>query len=243
MILDSARVFRGTSRPTLPRVGIAVRFLDLVCPECCLACGAGETLLCATCRSGLVRLGGTLCARCGSPTAWPVARCGECAGRRVPFACARAAVAYEGAARTLVTVWKERGLGGVAALAADLVVDVVPRPDAEALTWVPSDADRQRWRGVNPSKELARALGERWELPAVALLGRSRRVPRQRGLPRASRRANVRDAFSAATAPAVVAVVDDVYTTGATAGAAATALRRAGARAVHVVTFARAVRD
>jgi predicted amidophosphoribosyltransferase len=39
-----------------------------------------------------------------------------------------------------------------------------------------------------------------------------------------------------------VAVVDDVYTTGATAGAAARELRRAGANAVHVVSFARAVR-
>jgi predicted amidophosphoribosyltransferase len=39
-----------------------------------------------------------------------------------------------------------------------------------------------------------------------------------------------------------VALVDDVYTTGATVGAAATELRRAGAREIYVVTFARAVR-
>jgi predicted amidophosphoribosyltransferase len=53
----------------------------------------------------------------------------------------------------------------------------------------------------------------------------------------------VRDAFVAATPPpAVVALVDDVFTTGATADAGSRALRRAGADAVHVVTFARAVR-
>jgi predicted amidophosphoribosyltransferase len=39
-----------------------------------------------------------------------------------------------------------------------------------------------------------------------------------------------------------VLLVDDVYTTGATVGAAATALRSAGAACVHVVTFARTVR-
>jgi predicted amidophosphoribosyltransferase len=37
-------------------------------------------------------------------------------------------------------------------------------------------------------------------------------------------------------------LVDDVYTTGATVNDAASALRRAGARNVDVVTFARAVR-
>ncbi|MGH3052125.1 MAG: ComF family protein, partial [Gaiellaceae bacterium] len=61
--------------------------------------------------------------------------------------------------------------------------------------------------------------------------------------PRGARRANVRNTFSAAAAaPAAAAVIDDVYTTGATVGAAATELHRAGAREIHVVTFARAVR-
>nr|MDQ3822122.1 ComF family protein [Actinomycetota bacterium] len=54
---------------------------------------------------------------------------------------------------------------------------------------------------------------------------------------------NVRGAFRpTAEAPRAVALVDDVYTSGATANAAASALRKAGARRVHVVTFARAVR-
>src|SRR2546425_8637457 len=47
-----------------------------------------------------------LCAKCGAPTAWPVARCRECAGRRIPFASARAALAYEGDVRVFVSAWK-----------------------------------------------------------------------------------------------------------------------------------------
>ena len=53
----------------------------------------------------------------------------------------------------------------------------------------------------------------------------------------------MRGAFASARAsPRAVCLVDDVYTSGATAGAAASALRRGGARRVEVVTLARAVR-
>jgi predicted amidophosphoribosyltransferase len=217
--------------------------VGIVLPERCLACGRGEELLCPDCRRTLIVLRGTLCARCGCPTAWPVERCGECAGRRIPFASARAAVAYEGPARELVTAWKERGLGRVAALAAELVADAVPRPRVDALAFVPGEGDRVGWRGANPAEELARALAAVWGLPVEPLLVRTRRVRPQRGLPRNERRANVRSAFRAVgEAPRSMALVDDVYTTGATVGSAATELRRAGARAVHVVTFARTVR-
>jgi predicted amidophosphoribosyltransferase len=53
----------------------------------------------------------------------------------------------------------------------------------------------------------------------------------------------VRGAFTAvAPVPGQLGLVDDVYTSGATVSAAASALRKAGARRVEVVTFARAVR-
>lgn len=216
--------------------------VDLLLPRRCAACGAGERLLCAGCRTELVLLTGPRCERCGAPTAWPVERCTECSGRRLPFRTARAAVAYDGPARTLVAAWKERGLRTLAAEAAELVVEVVPRPPAAALTFVPGDRERTLWRGANTAEALAEALGDSWDLPVEPMLERSRRVSRQRGLSRPMRRKNVREAFHATTASAVVALVDDVYTTGATVSAAATELRGAGAREIHVVTFARAVR-
>jgi predicted amidophosphoribosyltransferase len=222
-------------------VGRAV--LGLVLPERCLACGRGEELLCAECRAGLLVLRGTLCARCGCPTAWPVERCGECAGRRLAFASARAAVAYDGVARALVSAWKERGVARVAGLAAELIAETVPKPSVEALAFVPGEGDRVGWRGSNPAQELAGALAGRWGLPVARLLERTRPVRPQRGLTRAERRSNIRAAFRArGEAPKAVGLIDDVYTTGATAGAAATELRRAGAGTVHVVAFARTVR-
>jgi competence protein ComFC len=172
-----------------------------------------------------------------------VERCRECSGRRLSFAVARSAVAYEGPARALVSAWKERGLRRLAGTAAGLVVEVVPRPVVDALVFVPADPARNLWRGHSTAEALARSLGRSWGLEVVAALARARPVPRQRGLDRAARRRNVQGAFRPATRPPPrLALVDDVYTTGATVSEAARALRRAGAEAVHVVTFARAVR-
>ena len=217
--------------------------LDLLLPQRCLGCSRPGAQLCDGCRTMLPRLRAPLCARCGAPTAWPVARCRECAGRRLAFTSARAAVAYEGAARRLATSWKERGLRRLAVLAADLVAETVARPSAAALVFVPPDGDRSLRRGHDPPAQLARELGERWELPVLAALARARPLARQRGLGLAERRRNVAGAFAPRDrVPAAVVLVDDVYTSGSTAAAAASALRRAGARRVEVVTFARAIR-
>lgn len=216
--------------------------LDLLLPQRCLACGRTGAQICDACRLNLRRIGPPLCARCGAPTAWPVERCRECAGRRLAFARARAAVAYDEAIRRVVAGWKERGLRGIAAWAAELVSETVTRPDIHCIVPVPADRDRRLKRGHHAATSLARALAVRWGVPVEPLLVRTRPSTPQRGLDDAARRRNVRGAFRAEAAPATVLLVDDVYTTGATANTAASALRKAGARRVEVVTFARTIR-
>jgi predicted amidophosphoribosyltransferase len=215
--------------------------LDLLLPQRCVVCGCGGGQLCAGCRDELPRIEPPLCGRCGAPTAWPVERCRECAGRRLGFASARAAVGYDAAARRLVHAWKERGLRRLAFEAAQLVAERLPAPEVEALTFVPADRVRRLERGHNPAERLALELATVWGLPCLPLLERTR-GGRQRGSSAAERR-TVRGAFRArSAAPRRVAVIDDVYTTGATAAAAASALRAAGARRVEAVAFARALR-
>jgi predicted amidophosphoribosyltransferase len=213
--------------------------LDLLLPRRCVVCGTARTLLCEACRLALPPLTAPLCGCCGAPTAWPVARCRECTGRRLAFARARAAVEYDATVRALCRSWKERGLRSLADGAARVVAERLPRPDADVLTFVPPDGARRRTRGYHPAEQLARALAAAWGLPCEPLLER-RGGSRQRGLSRDARRRNVAQAFVARCARALdVVLVDDVYTTGATAHAAASAL---GGR-VEVVTFARAVRS
>ena len=217
--------------------------LDLLLPQRCAVCGAAGVLVCDGCAAGFPRVRAPLCERCGAPTAWPVARCTECTGRRIAFAKARAALVYDADVRRLVSSWKERGLRTLAAFAADVVAEALDRPRADTLVFVPPDRARGRERGHHPAERLTRELGSRWQLPVLAALHRTRSIERQAALPLSERRRNVARAFAArAPVPRAVCLVDDVYTTGATASAAASALRAGGARRVEVVTFARAVR-
>jgi ComF family protein len=217
--------------------------LDLLLPQRCLVCGAAGAQLCPGCRSRLPVLEPPLCERCGAPTVWPVRRCRECAGRRLAFASARAAVAYDESVRRLVAGWKERGLRRLAEDAAALVVERLSRPDVAVVTFVPADGRRCLVRGYHPAERLAVALARQWELPCEPLLERTRPSRRQRGLSLAERRRNVSGAFEAhAPVPARLLLVDDVYTSGATVNAASSALRARGARSVEVVTLARALR-
>jgi predicted amidophosphoribosyltransferase len=216
--------------------------LDLLLPRHCLVCGCGGTQLCRACCAALPQLTPPLCARCGAPTAWPVERCLECGGRRLAFASARAAVPYEEAVRRLVAAWKEHGLRSLGRAAAGVVADRLPPPPADALAFVPADAGRRLQRGYHPAEQLARELAAIWRLPCLSTLRRAGPSRPQRGLALAERRRNVRLGFNSRPVTGALVLVDDVYTTGATADAAAAALRRGGAAQVDVVTFARTIR-
>jgi ComF family protein len=119
---------------------------------------------------------------------------------------------------------------------------------------IPLHRSRQAERGFNQARLLAthalnalRASHPEWKLTiAPAALMRLRATESQASLTPHARRMNVRGAFSVADPAAVkdrhILLVDDILTTGATARAAALALKRAGAETVWVATLARARR-
>lgn len=217
--------------------------MALLLPDRCAICESPGPELCEDCRASLIRLRPPFCERCGAPGPWPVRRCAECSGRRLSFAEARAAIVYDPAARALVRAWKERGRRTLARNAAALVAEVVAEPQVACLVPVPADPARAWERGDAPSRSLADELGSIWRLPVVEGLRRNRSLPRQRGLSLHERRRNAHGSVVACRElPREVCIVDDVYTSGATANASAAAARRAGARRVLVVALARAVR-
>ena len=144
--------------------------LDLLLPQQCVVCGAGGVQLCEPCLARLPRIEPPLCERCGAPTAWPVLRCRDCAGRRLAYARARAAVQYDDSVRAVVGAWKERGLRRLSDAAVSVILEVVPPPEAAMVTFVPPDPDRGLKRGHHPPGRLAEAFAGHWRLPCEALL-------------------------------------------------------------------------
>jgi len=134
-----------------------------------------------------------------------------------------------------------------------LLAESVPAPLASAtrlLIPMPLSTARLRERGYNQAWELARRLGPQLGIEAhPGLLQRWRDTPHQVGLSRQAREANLRDALwvdplhTQRIRGRQVALIDDVMTTGASADAAAHALRQAGATQVQVWVVARTPRE
>ncbi len=103
---------------------------------------------------------------------------------------------------------------------------------------------RKQWsRGFNQAELLARFVAKHRGIPVCNALRRKRATATQAGLANAGRRRNVAGAFVMRTnqklAGKKILLIDDVMTTGATASACATALKRGGASSISLLTLAR----
>lgn len=166
------------------------------------------------------------------------------------FQRARSAVAYDGVAGALVRQLKYRDGTHLAPWLAGWMARAGRELIADADIIVPVPLHRRRFfrRRFNQSAELARALARQTGIAFhPQALARHRSTAEQAGLGARARTDNVRGAFAVPDSQVLlvggktVLLVDDVYTTGATVTAATRALMRAGAHAVDVLTFARAM--
>lgn len=247
-------------RGALSAVGRIVRVVAdgalavLIAPSCA-ACGASleeptRGPVCARCWDTIVPITPPCCPTCGDPLAtWRATaiasnRCARC--RRIGPLLTRACAIgpYEGSLRAIVHALK---YGARQTIARPLAARMRGAgagilTGADAAVPVPLHPSRERTRGFNQARELARHLG----LPLVDGLRRVRNTAAQADLPAARRHANVRGAFMVSDRErrfdgSILVLVDDVSTTGATLNACAAALLAAGAREVRAITAARAV--
>lgn len=239
-------------------VDLTSSFLALVFPDECRVCGeplreASRIPVCRACLKIPTPLAADyFCVSCRTPflNSFPLdeeGRCALCRTNARGFDAAYSFGAYDGVLKKLIHLLKYDRIRTLAGPLADRLVSACPLDQRfDAIVPMPLHWFRHWRRGYNQAALLAKELGRRGGLPLVRGVRRSRATPPQAGLSGARRRANVAGAFQPLRGRPLqgmrVLLVDDVFTTGATASACAGALKQAGASYVAVLTLARADR-
>lgn len=236
-----------------PALSLLAVARDFALPARCPGCGViveDNGRFCLECWRALDLLAGGGCARCDRPLdgAPEGTICAGCLADPPIHDGVRAAVGYGDIARAIALKLKYSGRPAMAQVIAGQLERYVDRKVDGLLVPVPLHRWRIWSRGYNQSALIARALARRTgSALALGALERIKPTPLLRGLGAAARAKTVRGAFRIApTAEARgrhIWLVDDVYTSGATANACAKVLKRAGAASVVVLCWARVLRD
>ena len=229
--------------------------LDFALPPRCPGCGAVTQephRFCLDCWSALTFLGEPCCARCALPFDYGEGEevmCGRCIAEPPAYDRMRAAVAYGEISRAVALKLKYGGRPGVAETIARFMQRHIDSAGHPLLAPVPLHRWRIWRRGYNQAALIAAALARRAGLEAqLDLVQRVKATPVLRNMSPRERAEAVRGAFrvnprrKTQVKGRTIILVDDVYTSGATANACARILRRAGATQVNILCWARVVR-
>ena len=240
-------------------MGLWQSLVDAIYPPGCAFCDAEtETAggLCGSCWRETRFLKGCVCDRCGAPLpgedAGPGLSCDDCLVVGRPWTQGRAALAYDGPARTMVLRLKHGDRLDLVAPAARWMADAGRAiwPEAPLLVPVPCHWTRRAKRRYNQAALLAMAIARlTGDDVACRALIRPARTALLDGKSQADRFATLDGAIrphprhGAVIRDRNVIVIDDVMTSGATLAAATDALMAAGAQEVRVLALARVLKE
>ena len=217
--------------------------------------------LCAACLQQITQVESPMCSVCGLPFASRQGldhACGQCIRTPGFFTMARAALVYDRALKRAIHCFKYQGKTQLAGPLGEILLAAFQHhwdpQRIDLVVPVPLHPKRMRRRGFNQAYLLLR----RWGLPTTRrpaahcgpvlyrdLIIRTRYTAPQTTLNRRQRAENIKNAFALTDFDSIrnrtILLVDDVYTTGATAGECARLLLDKGARRVDILTLARAV--
>ena len=231
--------------------------LSFIYPDVCQLCGMNRATkaqgyVCSDCQAKVRFIEPPFCECCGLPFEGAITatfECSNCREMELHFASARSAVVAREPVLDAIHHYKYDGQMWFEEFLSDLFIrgasDWFREHDTDALIPVPLFPVKERERGFNQAERLARRLGKAVNVPVrTDLLKRVLPTPSQTRLSRAQRAENMREAFALKTRArldgAAVALIDDVFTTGATTSACAKLLLNAGTGRVVVWTVARA---
>lgn len=230
--------------------------IECIYPPCCPFCD--QVLqkkeraygLCRGCQKELVYITNNFCAKCGKRIASGQEElCMDCVRQKHMYDQARSVFSYQGRTREALYRFKKKNRREYAEYFGTEICRMRRRwilsLQVDLLIPVPMHPSNVRMRGYNQAQLLAEVMGRELDLPvSCQILQKTGRTQEQKELDRKQRRKNLEHAFAV---PAEnrnvlqgknILLVDDIYTTGATADAAAKVLKQAGVAYVYVVTVA-----
>ncbi len=199
--------------------------------------------LCAKCLEEMPFVGDHICLSCGVKLTDESDYCNRCQQNDYKFRLCRAPLLYDGLAKDAIYQLKFGGRKYIAYTLAALMADEFLKRDMEGeiAVFVPMSPSEEKKRGYNQSELLAREVASRLNIPLLPALIKVRDTSAQKRLTGAERAENLKKAFRCIfdeVKDRKVLLIDDVFTTGATANECADVLLKAGARSVSVLVAA-----
>lgn len=236
-------------------VKIVDKVLNFLFPRhtTCVICNAelnhnNDNEICEDCEKKLPFSEGKTCECCGMSISSLDRVCNRCKNRERTFKFAMSPFNYEDDIIKIVHGLKYNNKKYVVPTIAYYMAKCYFKHDSKCdlIIPVPLHETRRKQRGYNQSELIANNVGEKIKLPVLTdVLVKHKETQTQALLKYKERQENLKDAFKVVDKTKIknktVLLIDDVFTTGATAAVCATALLKAGAKAVVVLCFAHTV--
>lgn len=218
--------------------------LDCTCDVC------GEELvedtryrLCSECIANLPFAKGHICLNCGMPLDDESDYCNRCQNQKSSFMKNRSPLVYDGEVKRMIHKLKFGKKKYIAQTLGALMADkyLESGMDSEIIVFVPMTESELKKRGFNQAELLAMEVGRRLDIPVLPALVKIKDTSQQKELKGKDRASNLEGAFACLFEQVKgrkILLVDDVFTTGATANECANTLLKAKAREVCVLTAA-----
>ncbi len=222
---------------------------DILFPAICPVCGdipPAGLLICPECAKKLPWIRGRRCAKCGKELEGTGPFCSDCRVTPHSFRQGASIFRYDDVIRKALSKLKYKGCREFGEVLGELISGpaglLIAGWNPDAVVPVPVHPSKLKSRGYNQAEVLWKCTASGCGIPMLpGLLERRRKTEALKRLTREERREEVGRAFhvpSGAKVPKKVLVADDIYTTGATADACASALLRAGASEVFFIAAA-----
>lgn len=225
--------------------------LDLLFPRECPVCGnivipKGKDI-CDLCKNEFVQIQSPYCLKCGKPLSDDgIEYCIGCREKSHDFDEGRAAFLYNDAMRKSIYRFKYNNKSEYAryyGLAiSEILGNKIKSYNADALIPVPMYKRKERKRGYNQAYLIAKEISRQIDVPVKAdVVIRKRSTKIMRSLGAKEREKNIKKAFKLRKDSVKlnnVVIVDDIYTTGATADAVAASLKAGGVKKVYIIALA-----